>query len=95
MATAGLENNPHAGYVNYGAPDVALRAGSDRLTASADEDLDGLRHGLRGMLDVSHSLAATAAFERTELDIHDIDIDANTVRVGLRWYFPSRGFAAR
>ncbi|ROO29756.1 hypothetical protein SAOR_02725 [Salinisphaera orenii MK-B5] len=61
--------------------------------ASAEEDLDGLRYGLRGMLDVNHSLAATAAFERTELDIHDID--ANTVRVGLRWYFPSRGFAAR
>lgn len=95
MATADLEINPFVGYVNYGEPDVELRSGGDRLAVSADEDLDGLRYGLRGVLDLSYSLAATASFERTELGIYDTDLDANTVRVGLRWYFPSRGFTVR
>jgi hypothetical protein len=95
LATERLEINPFVGYVNYGEPDIELRSGNDTLAGSANEDLDGLRYGLRSVLDLTHSLATTLSFERNQLDIGGLDIDANTVRIGLRWYLPSRGFSVR
>jgi|GEM_PF-3856634 len=95
LAAKSVELNPYVGYLNYGEPNVTLRTDNDSLRLSADEDLDGVRYGLRAVVDVTAQLSAIVSYERSDLEVGGADYESDTVRMGVRWYFPSRGLVAR
>ena len=95
LTTPNTELNPYIGYVNYGEPDIEVRGPFGRSSGSIDETLDGIRFGVRGVLDLTPRVSIVAGFERTQLDVDGTDIDITTLRAGLRWYFPSSGITVR
>lgn len=95
LAAKSVELNPYVGYLNYGKPDLTLRSEGESVRISADEDMDGVRYGLRAVVDVTDHLSAIVGYERSDLEVGGLDHESNTLRMGVRWYFPSRGVAAR
>jgi len=85
MATPVLELNPYAGYVDYGTLD-----GEFNDNTVEDASLDGVRYGVRGVLEFADSFAVTAGLERGNLDLSgpaaSLDYEETQVRLGLRYY---------
>ncbi|MDT0634420.1 outer membrane beta-barrel protein [Spectribacter hydrogenooxidans] len=79
QATPTLEINPYASYLDYGEID------------NSNADLDGMRFGVDGVLNVNETFALTAGYRTTKLDIEgpggDASLDLeNEIRLGGRIY---------
>ncbi len=79
QAAPTLEINPYASYLDYGSVD------------NSNADLDGMRFGVDGVLNLNETFALTAGYRTTKLDLEgpggkaNVDLE-NEIRVGGRIY---------
>lgn len=89
-----VEISPYVSYLNYGSLDELTVTSNNATTkvSTSDTDLDGFQYGVRAVFSINHSLAVTASYRTTKLDVSSstgsADLDANDeISIGLRYYF--------